>query len=105
MAKFAESFVVTNIGKIVFTMVAYTISINIGLGVFNLLPLPPLDGSKVIIPFLSFNAKEWFRNNEYVFYIVFLGLYITGLASVIISPVIKAITEGILKVAMIIFGL
>ena len=105
MAKFAASFVMTNIGSIIFTMIGYTISVNIGLGVFNLLPLPPLDGSKVIIPFLPFNAKEWFRNNEYVFYIVFLGLYITGLAGVIISPIIKGIYDGILKIAMMVFGL
>ena len=38
--------------------------INIGLGVFNLIPLPPLDGSKVIKPILPYNAKVWFENNE-----------------------------------------
>ncbi|MBR3163063.1 MAG: site-2 protease family protein [Clostridia bacterium] len=105
MAKFGAGFVMTGIGTIIFTMIGYTISVNIGLGVFNLLPLPPLDGSKVIIPFLSYNAKEWFQANSYVFYIVFLGLYITGLASSIISPIIGAVTSGILKITMLIFGL
>lgn len=31
--------------------------INILLGVFNLIPIPPLDGSKVLIGFLPFNLK------------------------------------------------
>lgn len=105
MAKFWAGFIMTRIGTIIFTMIGYTISVNIGLGVFNLLPLPPLDGSKVIIPFLPYNAKEWFRANSYVFYIVFLGLYITGLAGAIISPIIEAITSGILNVAMLVFGI
>lgn len=105
MAKFAQDFILTNIGMIIFSMIGYTISVNIGLGVFNLLPLPPLDGSKVILPFLPFNAKQWFRNNEYIFYIIFLLLYITGLASIIISPIIEAVTSGIINVAMLIFGL
>ena len=104
MAKFAESFILTNIGMILFTMIEYTISVNIGLGVFNLLPLPPLDGSKVILPFLPYNAKEWFINNEYIFYIAFIMLYITGFASVIISPIIEVVTSGILHLAMLIFG-
>ena len=70
--KFANVFVYTQLGQIVTSMVFYTVLVNIGLGTFNLLPLPPLDGSKVIMPFLPFNAKQWFRSNEYIFYIVFL---------------------------------
>ena len=105
MDKFATGLVISNTGKIIIMMIAYTISVNIGLGVFNLIPLPPLDGSKVILPFLPYNAKEWFRNNEYIFYIVFLMLYITGFAVAIISPIIEVISRGVLRLAMIIFGL
>ena len=105
MAKFGAGFVMTNIGTIIFTMIGYTISVNIGLGVFNLLPLPPLDGSKVILPFLPYNAKQWFINNEYIFYIAFIMLYITGFAGVIISPIIEVVTSGILSLSMLIFGL
>ena len=105
MTKFAQSFVLTNIGMIIYTMIFYTISVNIGLGVFNLLPLPPLDGSKVIIPVLPYKAKQWFQANSYIFYIVFIMLYVTGFASMIISPIIGAVTSGILNLATLIFGL
>ena len=64
----------SSIGSILMTMLLYTISINVGLGVFNLIPLPPLDGSKVIKPFLSFNAKNWFENNEQTFELIFVIL-------------------------------
>ena len=86
-------------------LIRLTVSINVGLGLFNLIPLPPLDGSKVIMPFLPYNAKQWFMNNEQIFYIVFVVLWITGLTSYIISPGIDAVTGWISNLAMLIWGL
>lgn len=37
---------------VVFQMIGYMVSINLGLGVFNLIPIPPLDGSKILYAFL-----------------------------------------------------
>ena len=87
----------TKAGSIIMTMIMYTITINIGLGVFNLIPLPPLDGSKVIKPFLSYNVKQWFENNERIFYFIFIALWVTGIAGNIISPIIKVIFRGLMK--------
>ena len=96
--KFAGAeFIESTQGNIIILLIASTISINIGLGVFNLIPLPPLDGSKIIMPFLPYNAKQWFRNNEYVFYIIFVVIWITGIAGWIISPAINWITNGIMN--------
>ena len=102
--KFAGAgFLHSTMGSVLMLMVFYTISINIGLGVFNLIPLPPLDGSKIIMPFLPYKAKEWFVNNEQIFYLVFVVLWITGLAGTIISPAISLITNGFLSIGKIIF--
>ena len=87
------------------TIIAYIITMNIGLGVFNLIPLPPLDGSKIFLPILPRNAKTWFINNQQVFYIIFLIIWITGIAGRLISPLIDTMREGILGLAMRIFGL
>lgn len=95
----------SSIGSILMTMLLYTISINVGLGVFNLIPLPPLDGSKVIKPFLSFNAKNWFENNEQTFELIFVVLWIFNILSKIISPLISVVLSGILELGYIIFGL
>lgn len=104
--KFASfGFLISTVGKIIKLMLASTIAINIGLGVFNLIPLPPLDGSKIIMPFLPYNAKQWFRNNEQIFYIIFVVLWITNLASVIISPAINWISAGIMTITGMIFGI
>ena len=104
--KFAGiEFLESNVGYITILLIASTISINIGLGVFNLIPLPPLDGSKIIMPLLPYNAKNWFRNNEYIFYIIFVVIWITGIAGAIISPAISWISTGIMNLVEMMFGI
>ncbi len=104
--KFASlAFLTSTIGSAVILIISATISINIGLGVFNLIPLPPLDGSKVLIPFLPYKAKEWFINNEQIFYIVFVLIWLTGIAGTIITPAIQSVSNGILSLAQMIFGI
>ncbi len=79
--------------------------VNVGLGVFNLIPLPPLDGSKIIMPFLPYNAKQFFIRNEQIFYIVFVVIWLTGIAGYIISPIIKLLSAGIMKLGFMAFGI
>ena len=83
-------------------MINRFIVINVGLGVFNLIPLPPLDGSKVIKPFLPYDAKQWFESNEHIFYIIFIVLWITGIAGTIIYPVVNWVDQGIYNLVSLI---
>lgn len=83
-----------NTNMVLYTVFLSTISVNIGLGVFNLIPLPPLDGSKILMHFLSFNAKQWFYDNEKYFYIAFIILWITGLLAEILSPAVSGVFSG-----------
>lgn len=97
--RFAGSeFLDSTVGWVIMQMIGAIVVTNVGLGVFNIIPLPPLDGSKIIMPFLPFKAKQWFVNNEQIFYLVFIVLWITGLAGRIISPAISWITTGIMNI-------
>ena len=98
-------FLESTVGRVIMLILGAIVTTNIGLGVFNLIPLPPLDGSKIIMPFLPFNAKQWFISNGNIFYIIFVVIWITGIAGMIISPVINWITSGILNLAGLIFGI
>lgn len=99
------AFMFSTVGEVIMRLISAIIAVNIGLGVFNLIPLPPLDGSKIIMPFLPYKAKQWFRNNESIFYIIFVVIWITGIASMVISPAISAISSGIMNLAGLIFGI
>lgn len=104
--KFAGVAVLTSkILGIIMIMLMYAISINIGLGVFNLIPLPPLDGSKVIKPILPYNAKIWFEDHEQIFYVIFVALWIVGVLGTIITPIISIVYSGIINLGFTIFGL
>ncbi len=101
--KFAGvAFLTATVGKVIMTIIYDTIVINVGLGVFNLIPLPPLDGSKIIRPFLPYKAKSWFINNEQIFYILFVLLWVSGLAGRIVSPVISWVATGIFRLGSLI---
>lgn len=86
--------------SIILNMIRSCIITNIGLGVFNLIPLPPLDGSKVIKPLLPYNAKIFFENNENIFYYLFIFLWITGIAGNIISPIISVLYNLLINLGL-----
>ena len=98
-------FIFSTVGVVILAIIFDAIIVNIGLGVFNLIPLPPLDGSKVILPVLPYKAKYWLQNNEQIFYTIFLVLWVTGLAGKFISPIISWLASQILSLGGFIFGL
>ena len=105
ISTFASEFVLSQAGILVILALQMAISVNIGLGVFNLVPLPPLDGSKILLHFLPYNAKEWFINNKQIFYIIFIVMWFTNLISYIIAPVINLASAGIYSLVAVIFGI
>ena len=71
------------------------ITLNIGLAVFNLIPIPPLDGSRVLTYFLPYNAARWVENNGSLLYTAMLLAVFTGTLGRFITPVSRIILEGI----------
>ena len=103
--KFATVWITTTtVGYIIGLILQLTVYTNIGLGVFNLLPFPPLDGSKIFINFMPYKVRNWFIEKQQIFHIIFLIIWITGISSYIISPVINAISDGIFWLVAKIFS-
>lgn len=68
------------------------ILVNLFLAVFNLLPLHPLDGGKVIARFLPAQWNYWLERNENITGIILLMLIISGFLAVLRIPVLYAYT-------------
>ena len=99
------SFLMNTVGNIIYILLQELVIINIGLGVFNLIPLPPLDGSKIFINFMPYNARRWIMEHSHIFYYIFLAIWITGLAGVIIAPIINLLYNGLMNGVLAIFRL
>lgn len=88
----------STLSLILLTMIYVCAQINLSLGVFNLLPFPPLDGSKILVYFLKGKAKTFIWNLERYSYIILAILYFTELPSILITPVIQWIATFMINI-------
>ena len=95
----------SSVWAIVSVIVLYAASLNISLGVFNLLPVPPLDGSKIFAYFLKGKAREFLYTLENYSWIIIMILFITEIPSYIVGPIAGWITTGMITLINWIFGL
>lgn len=65
---------------------------NVSLAVFNLLPFPPLDGSKVLDTFLPASMRPLMEILERYGFVLLMVFIYMGVLNVIISPVFAVIT-------------
>jgi Zn-dependent protease len=79
-------------------MLQYGIIINVLLAVFNILPIPPLDGSWVLYHMLPGNLAESYRRIFPYGFIILIVLLMTGLLSRMIFPLYTMITQFLLGI-------
>lgn len=81
MADYMAGEGINNAPEIVERMLYLFVTINIGLCVFNMVPIPPLDGSKILGAITSNKVDRWFMRNQQTVRIVFFVVLVTGILS------------------------
>jgi Zn-dependent protease len=81
-----------------FSFLQALVFLNIGLGVFNLIPIPPLDGSKVLATFLPGRIYWTYMQYERYGMFVLLFLMMTGSLSGFLGNFINGIFRLMLRV-------
>ncbi len=85
LIKFFPELYMTN--ELVYTSIGYLIRINLVLGIFNLLPVPPLDGSKILWSLGGDSIKNMVESlDKYGFFII-IALSYFGILWRVIDPI------------------
>ena len=72
-----------------FMFLLNTASLSVGLGLFNLVPIPPLDGSKVLAVLLPDRAYNWLMRYERFGMLVLLAVISVGIGSNALDSAIR----------------
>lgn len=89
----------------VFQLIITTASINVGLGIFNLIPIPPLDGSKILLGILK--EDMYFKLMQYEMYVSFV-LILLLMSGTLDGPLLHAratILDVFVKIGSMLMGM
>lgn len=77
----------SSVAEPVWLLLSQGLFMNLSLAVFNLLPVPPLDGSKVLYSVLPASAQPALEALEQYSYIILIAIMYLGIVSAIIAPI------------------
>lgn len=100
-----DAFVTPEQAPWIFENLYRSLALNCGLAVFNMLPVMPLDGGRVVYSFLSGGPQRWFgRLERRGIWLVFAVLLLAQLAGFSLGELIGPPVNLLLQVIMVITG-
>lgn len=92
MFEFNE-FISTKVLKPVLMMLVFSVQINVALGIFNLVPILPLDGGRILQSFLPLNLAYKYSQTERYGFLIIIILLITNVIGKIVFPIIYTVVN------------
>lgn len=74
--------------------------VNVVMFAFNLFPLPPLDGGRILVGLLPYRQAEWVSRVEPWGFFIVMGLVITGVVSRLWMQPVMGLTYGLLELLL-----
>ena len=84
-----------------YSVIMYCMYLNIGLMCFNLIPIPPLDGSKVLLEFLPYRYRQTFYRLERHASFILMILLVTD----VLNPILGTMSDVVQTIIFSIVGL
>lgn len=92
-------------GSITETFLMIFVELNLVLFVFNLIPIPPLDGYQILVEFLPMSARVKLKPVERYAMLIFLIIALTPISNFTIQPIFDTVIPFVFKIILSIFGL
>lgn len=88
--------------SLISVFLVYFIAINVSLAVFNLIPIPPLDGSKILFAFLPDKIVYKIYQYEQIINLILIVLIFMGVLTGPLSYITNFVMNGILNLSYLI---
>lgn len=89
------------VGSIILNMLILTIQFNVVFAIFNLIPIPPFDGSRILYFFLPAKGREYMYKIEQYSFVIVLVILVTGIGSKLVSPIVNLVLGLLSKFIML----
>ena len=88
---YARALATGTLPETLFSFLVNTASLSVGLGLFNLVPVPPLDGSKVVAVLLPDRAYNWLMRYEQLGMVLLVVIISVGIGSNALDVAIRGV--------------
>lgn len=83
-----------NLSRTAYQVLSLIVLYNINFAIFNMLPIPPLDGSTIITAFMPWEWRLKFRSFQILSFIMFLVIVNTPILGLIFRPLAQTILHA-----------
>lgn len=97
---FAPGFVTGGVYTVLWMIVIF----NINFGIFNLIPLPPLDGSKVLFHIIPYEQRWRYMQLERYSFLILIAMMMTPILGSILIPLSRLILRGFTVIISLLLG-